>query len=76
MNRNPFQDWIELLQFQSFRRIFLVFGSNVPGSARHAAVFMFGALHNYLYPLIFRFLRHRYMLLFIFGLQRYDYISK
>ncbi len=76
MNRNFFQDRIELLQFQSLRCIFLVFCGYVPGSTRFTAVLVLGALHNNLYPLIFRFLRHCYVLLIIFGLQRYDYISK
>lgn len=76
MYSNSFQDRIELLQFQSFRSILLVLGGYIPGSARFSTVLVFGTLHDNLYSLVFRFLRHCYMLLIIFGLQRYDYISK
>ena len=53
MNSYLLQDWVELLQFQSFGGVFSVFGCDVSRSTWHARVFVLCTLHNHLYSVAF-----------------------
>ena len=53
VNGYLFEDSVILLQFQTLGSVLLVLGSDVTGGARHTAVLVLGALHDYLYPVAF-----------------------
>ena len=59
MNCHSPQNRIVFLQFQSFRSILSILGSDVPGHSWHAGFFLFSTFKNHLHSVSFAFLCHR-----------------